>query len=192
MPAQYGWTGCHKCLTLFFSGWPWPKTAEGIPAPQPNGSCHAAAPLHPLTRTKGPHEPDFNWRFAMETNPSARGDSHIVLGWTDGFFRCKRCEAMYNPAAGTLCSYSDAPAPDVDVLPGGLRGRNQYQHQIDNATVFYFPTEWGPYEHFQHGWKVCGKCGVLFYAKETEYNGVCRGGGSHHAISYDFGVQFWL
>jgi hypothetical protein len=45
---EKGWTGCHDCLGLFFSGWP-PPTPDEPYNPAPNGSCRL-----PLKAVEGP------------------------------------------------------------------------------------------------------------------------------------------
>ncbi|MER5939574.1 hypothetical protein ABT121_19890 [Streptomyces sp. NPDC001928] len=171
MPTRFGWTGCHNCLSLFYSGWP-PTNNPPPYDPVPNGSCTADPIPGTPPELIGRHIANSDWAFEMTEDPSTRGDGAVVSGWTEGFNHCTKCEVMFTAdAGGNHCMASG-------------------QHAA--GTAYQLPTSWGPFEHFRSGWKVCGKCGVLFFAGEGEFDGDCPADTTHHAVSVEFGVEFWL
>jgi hypothetical protein len=59
---------------------------------------------------------------------------------------------------------------------------------------YEFPIDWDSDERFKWGWKICGKCGVVFFVggSGTDFDGACPAGATHHAVSVDFGVESWM
>ncbi|MFJ5546382.1 hypothetical protein [Streptomyces sp. NPDC093225] len=172
MPTRFGWTGCHNCLALFYSGWPPPNDPPPY-HPVPNGSCSA----DPLPETPpqflGRHIPNSDWAFEMTTDPSSRGDGTVVTGWTPGFNHCTACEVIFSTQVdGNRCPQS-----------GGAHAA---------GTSYQFPLNWGAFEHFKSGWALCGKCGAMFFADGSAFNGDCPVSATHHAVSVEFGVEHWL
>ncbi|MET7930978.1 winged helix-turn-helix domain-containing protein [Streptomyces sp. NPDC005349] len=136
----------------------------------PNGSCTPIPGTPP--EFIGRHIPNRDWAFEMTEDPSKRGDGTVVSDWTDGFDHCAKCGVLFTTEAGG----------DHCMASG--------QHPA--GTSYQLPTSWGPFEHFKSGWKVCGRCGVLFFAGGGDFDGSCPADTTHHAVSVEFGVEFWL